>query len=267
MDSLKKGDIIVLAFDIERSGGRTCDDTIAIGASVVGPDLTELDSLFLPGYFGKDQTHWEEACWEEFWSEHLVTLTLLVYNGDLTKAERQREMIKRFQLFRSKWERIAQDKGCKLELVSDNNVFDGGFINQMINEHYPDALPIPYTSNVGIHGNKSQNYKRFWETHSEQRGLLMAIDPEYKKGGGYARRIEELYQIPPSSRLHDHDPSNDAYTIAREQQILLGIRDGRFSRGGLPISITIRCSRITFSVSCGLAVGLLCGGIAYFVTE
>ena len=32
---MSKQKVIVLAFDIERSGGRACDDTMAIGVSVV----------------------------------------------------------------------------------------------------------------------------------------------------------------------------------------------------------------------------------------
>lgn len=218
---------IVLAFDIERSGGRCEHDTIAIGASVVDWTFKELDSLFLPGYFKKEHftpTVFEKRCWEEFWSKHTDILETLKYEGDLDKQSRQREMIDQFQRFREKWETTANDLGYRLELVSDNNVYDGGFLNEMIDKMRPGELLMPYTSS------KPQKYKSFWETHSEQRGLLMAVDPSFTKNSGFTKRISELYELPPMMKSHDHNPANDAYTIAYEQQVLLGIRDGKVKR-------------------------------------
>lgn len=215
---------LVLAFDIERSGGRSEHDTIAIGASVVDQDLKELDSLFLPGYFKADHptpSIFEQRCWEEFWSKNTEILDTLKYEGSLDKYSRSLEMIQEFQAFRARWETLAKDKGYKLELVSDNNVYDGGFINEMINNFLTRELPIPYSAS------NPQKYKSFWETHSEQRGLLMAVDPSFKEDFGLSKRIGELYELPEMTKSHDHNPANDAYTIAYDQQVLLGIRDGR----------------------------------------
>ena len=58
----------------------------------------------------------------------------------------------------------------------------------------------------------------------------MAVDPSYKNNWGYTKRISELYDVPEQRVNHDHNPANDAYTIAFEQQVLFGIREGRISR-------------------------------------
>ncbi len=208
--SISKDTSLVLAFDIERSGATNKYDTIGIGASVVDTNLHELDSLFLPGYFEKD-TIFESRCWNEFWSKNLDALNLLKYTGTKNKKERELEMITHFQTFRKKWP--------DAELVSDNNVFDGGFINDLIFNYLDDNMPIPY---------KNNQYSSFWETHSQQRGLLMIVDPEYKGDYDFSKRIAKLYNIPDPQKQHDHNPANDAYTIAYDQQILLGIRDGRY---------------------------------------
>lgn len=209
---------IVLAFDIERSGATDEYDTIAIGASVVDEDYNELASLFLPCYL-PNQTVFEQRCWDEFWSKHPDKLSELKYDGDLTKTQREREAIEEFQAFRATWENYADQSGFKYELVADNNVYDGAFINQLLFK-YTNSLPIPY--------NTKGKFKAFWETHSEQRGLLMAVDPTYDKNHGFSKRINELYNITlPSNKVHDHNPANDAYTIACEQQVLNNIRLGK----------------------------------------
>lgn len=221
---------LTLAFDIERSGGGNTHETIGIGASVVDNNFEERDSLFLPGYFPKSHktpTVFEQRCWDEFWCKQSHTLDLLEYTGDLTKEERQKEMIVQFQEFRAKWEQYANDNNLKLELVADNNVYDGGFINDMIFKYLPDTLPLPYTAGR-VDG--KQQYKSFWETHSEQRGLLAVVDPSFKQNWGYTKRIAELYEVPDQKKDHDHNPSNDAYSIAFEHQVLLNIRDGKIQR-------------------------------------
>lgn len=227
---------LVLAFDIERSGGRSDHDTIAIGCSVVDHEFNELDSLFLPMYFPKE-TVFEERCWNEFWVKHEDKLKLFEYTGNLNKCQREHECINLFQQFREKWQNKAKERNCKLELVSDNNVYDGGFINELIGYYMNGAvpkcqnliingdmcsvptLPIPYSAGI------IQNYKPFWETHSEQRGILAVVDPSFKEDYGFTKRLSELYDIPPMKKDHDHNPANDAYTIAFDQQIILGIRD------------------------------------------
>ena len=225
----------VLAFDIERSGAFASNATIGIGASFVTDDLKQVYSLYLPGYFPED-TPFEARCYEEFWSKNLDKLEELKYKHksntqqsnllteipntqQLTFQQRQKQMIVKFQLFRRKCEEYAEANNLQFELCTDNNVYDGGFINQMIMEH-TDNFPIPF--------NTKNKYQPFWETHAQQRGLLMAIDPEFKSAWGLSKRIKELYDLPELQVTHDHNCKHDAYTIACEQQFLLGIRDGKY---------------------------------------
>jgi hypothetical protein len=215
---------IVLAFDIERSGATSEYETIAIGASVVNNNFEELDSLFLPGYFddsSKTPTSFEKRCWEEFWSKNPDTLKKLKYSGNLSKNERQKEMIEEFQLFRNKWETYASENKMNFALVSDNNVYDGGFINELICKH-TDYLPIPFST--------KREYSSFFETFSQQKGLLMVVDPSFKSDWGLSDRISKLYDLPKPKKEHTHLPSDDAYTIAYDQQVLFGIRDGKIKR-------------------------------------
>lgn len=216
-------DSLVLAFDIERSGATPNYDTIGIGASVVNSKFVEFESLFLPGLFSetrKEPTIFEERCWDEFWIKEFDKLKELTYTGDLSKKERQKEMIVEFQAFRKKWEKYANENGLEFHLACDNKVYDGGFINDMIFEHLPNTLPIPYSANTS-------KYNCFLETHNEQRGLLFAADPSYKKNWGFSQRIVELYDVPEPTRKHDHNPAHDACNIAFEQQVLFAIRDNR----------------------------------------
>lgn len=210
---------VVLAFDIEKAGGRSEHPVIGIGISVVDENLKELDSLLLKGYFLKE-TKFEKRCWDEFWTKNLDNLDCLVYDGTLNFEARQKEMIEEFQSFRKKWETKCEELGVELLLVTDNNVYDGGFINLMICKHLDEIMPIPYSAN------EKQKYNTFFETHSQQKGFLMAMDPGVKRNWGLHKRITEIYDTPSIERDHDHNPSNDAYVIACEQQILFGISNG-----------------------------------------
>ena len=122
---------IVLAFDIERSGGTAEYETIGIGASVVSSELEELDSIFLPNYY-PGITKFEPKCWNEFWCKFPEKLEILKYDGPLSSQEREKEVITKFQEFRKKWEIYAKENGFSYYIVSDNNIYDGGFINDMI---------------------------------------------------------------------------------------------------------------------------------------
>jgi hypothetical protein len=219
--------IYCLAFDIERSGATSQYDTIGIGAAVVNQNLELVESLFLPGYFptGPDSNKFEDRCWNEFWSKNLAQLDALRYSGTLNKKDRQSEMIREFQAFRSKWELKAKSEKAEFYLVSDNPIFDGGFINEMIFEHLPGILPIPY-------GASDQEYSAFLDTHSQQKGLLMDVCPEFISNWGLSQKITQIFQVPEQILAHDHRPDHDAYTIAWDQQILFAIRDRRVKKHG-----------------------------------
>lgn len=224
---------LVLAFDIERAGGRFEHDIVGLGASVVSNErdhegrFIELDSLYVKAYL-PEHTHFEERCKQEFWDLHPEKLAELKVDKPISRKKCDQELVDQFIAFRRKWEERAHATGDKLELVSDNNVYDGGFMNQLICE-YTSLLPLPYTT--------SGKYRPFWETHSEQRGLLMAVDPDFKKDHGYTERIYDLFDVPRPKVAHDHNPAHDAYTIACEHQVLLGIRDGRIRKRKRPAAV------------------------------
>jgi hypothetical protein len=136
----------VLAIDIERSGGRSQDRTIAIGASVVGPDMREKDRLLLRAYRPStvtEPTQFEPQCWQSFWVKNQDVLKQIEYTGTSSVSEREKEMIVALQEFRSKWERkISKLGGPMLMLASDNPVFDGGYLNQLIFTHLDPGTNI-----------------------------------------------------------------------------------------------------------------------------
>lgn len=212
---------LVLAIDIERSGGRSEHDTIAIGSTVIDEEFNELDRFERCIYI-HSETNFEQRCWDEFWSKNTDALNQLVYKGNkMSKENRENDMINAFQSFRAKWEQYATDNDMELTLYSDNNVYDGGYINNLICK-YTDQLPIPYTSG-------SQKYASFYETGSMFKGILAVVDPSYSKGWGYSNRIRELYNVPEMTREHNHTPADDAYTIAFDAQIINGIQRGKIT--------------------------------------
>jgi len=221
---------IVLAFDIEKAGPTAAYNVIAIGASVVDQDFNKLDEFFVRGYF-KDQTVFEDLCMNQFWAKNLEILQKLEYDGPNDEETQQKEMIIAFQEFRKKWEDFSSEHEYKFELCTDNNIYDGGFINQMIRKHVPEYNPIPY--NTIPNSNGEPEYAPFWETHSMQRGILMIVDPTFTSDWGYSDRINELYKIPEAidkNISHDHLPHHDAYNIACDLQILHGIQNNSITQ-------------------------------------
>jgi hypothetical protein len=211
---------IVLAFDIERSGAMRENDTIAIGACVLNSNLEELDRYYCNCYFPKE-TVFEKRCWDQFWSKNLDTLNFLTYTGEQSKYDREKEMINGFQEFRSKWEKSSKEVNAEYYLVSDNNVYDGGFINDLIYKHIPNTLPLPYNAS-------NQEYDNFFETHSMAKGVLLAngISADW----GLFDKIRTIYDIPSHTVTHDHNPANDAHTIAFDAQVLFGIFEGKYKK-------------------------------------
>ena len=206
---------LIFAFDIERSGATTAYDTIAIGACVMDSNFNELDRYFCNCYFTKE-TVFENRCYEQFWSKNLDMLKTFIYYGPNTKKQREKEMIVDFQEFRKKWETFADENKLNFYLVSDNNVYDGGFVNDLICKYTKD-LPIPYTAS-------KQEYESFFETHSMQKGLLLShgLNVDW----GMSDKIKSLYDVPEYKKFHDHNPANDAYTIAFDMLVLFKIASG-----------------------------------------
>lgn len=210
---------IVLAFDIERSGATFEYDTIGMGAVVMNSNLEELDRYYSNCYFPKE-TKFEQRCYDQFWIKNMDSLKSLIYYGTKTKSQREKEMIVGFQNFRLKWEKFAEENKLNFYLVCDNNVYDGGFVNYLVNK-YTDDLPIPYSAS-------KQEYETFFETTSMQKGFLLAhgINLDW----GLSNKIKELYDTPECIKFHDHNPANDAHTIAFDMHMLLNIYNGVYKK-------------------------------------
>ena len=204
---------IVLAFDIERSGSTNEYDTIAIGASVVDENLHELDRFVYLSYI-TNETRFEDKCMKEFWSKHLDILNTLKYTGPLNKQENESNMINEFQQFRSKWESYCKENSHQYYLVSDNTIYDGGFINMLIYKYMKKTLPIPYSA-------KTQQYDDLYETTSIMKGLLLSNNVE--SDNNMYKTLQTIYNIPNCPILHNHNPANDAFNIGFQAQVLLNI--------------------------------------------
>jgi hypothetical protein len=226
---------IVLAFDIEKAGPSPSDPILAIGASVVNQDFKEMDSLFLPCYV-PDKTVFDEKCWDEFWSKRIVTLKSLTYDGILTPFEREHDVVQKFQEFREKWETYCEENDIEYYLVSDTNAFDAGCINHLLHIHLSDEMPIPYSAS-------KKEYSSFINVSDYQRGVLAVVDPEFSAYWGMTDKIEEMFEVPPKERDYDHNPTNDAYTIAYDFQILMGIKNRTVHLKHLPKSPTTCISK------------------------
>ena len=204
----------VLAIDIERSGATNQYQTIAIGAAVVDQDFNLCDTLFVTNY-RNESTIFEPRCWDEFWSKHQDILAELEYTGTLSMDEQECNMIRCLMEFRKKWETTAQQEGKKYYFISDNPIYDGSFVNELINRHLSDDfMPIPY--NAG-----DKKYSSFFDVHSMQRGYLRHADPSFDSNWGLFEKMTNFINAPAMTMTHDHHPAHDAYTIAYEFQTMM----------------------------------------------
>ena len=215
-------DTFTLAVDIEKVGARLGGDIVAIGSVLMDRDFQIHKEFFEKCFFDKSQVDDDTM---DFYEKNKKMFNNFKYEGDLTKEERLCEVINKFQNFRRECEDLAKTFNYKLEFVTDNNVFDGGHLNYLI-EKYTKDLPIPYSASKDENGN--QTYSTFFETHSELRGILASMCPDFKEDWGYTDKIKEVFDLPEFKIKHDHNPLNDAKTIAYDHIVFLGIRDGYY---------------------------------------
>ena len=241
-------EIIALGVDVEASGMRWLDEghILAIGARVVNSKLETLDKLFIPMYVpletveatfkdkrtyneywvGQDQLHRLEEFKAEI-SPRMKELSKKVPKCDVPGIE-ERAIIK-FQAFRAKWETKCRENGWELKLVSDNPVFDGAFINFLIQQYIHEKYPIPYSSSdFQTKDGLQQVYMSFDDTGSMKKGVLAVVCSDT---GSTSKKLEDYFDLPTGEDVqHDHNPVNDAYTIARDAQYIYGISKGIYKR-------------------------------------
>lgn len=252
---------LILAFDIEKAGQRASDPILALGAIVMDQNFNEIDSLFLPCYFPND-TKFDQKCWDEFWSTKSDLLNKIKYEGPMTQHDRIRDVIKSFQEFRARWETFALRNNIDYYFVSDTNVNDAEAINQAIHNYFPDDMPIPFSAS-------KKEYSDFINVSDFQRGFLMAIDPNFNGQWGMTQRIIDLFEVPPRARKVDHNPVNDAYGIAYDFNVLLGIKNKRIVPKNTSNKIIrkVRTTRATDNVSIFNVVGytMAFAALGYYV--
>ncbi len=220
----------VLAIDIETTGHYNIwkdPVIIGIGACLMGPApaLDAPKKFFFPCRT-PDITEkcFETRCWTEFWSKFPDQLAILDTMG--TFQEREKEMAHAFHQFRRECEQFVtnyatehKQEKVKMHIVSDNGPFDCMHVSNLMMK-YDICQPLTYTT--------EGKYCTIWNTHSMQYGFLAGAHPEKKDKWRLTQAIEDRYDLPKPEVVHDHNPANDAYSIAREFQTLLGIRDGLF---------------------------------------
>lgn len=222
MNSTKR---ICFSFDFETSGPNISEyDVLGLGISVISNEMEELESILLPTYFPKN-VKFEQKCWDEFWWDKLELLKTLEYDGPLEKEERLKEVIEIFQKTRSKWETHCKTFGIGYQIVSDNTVFDGMIINQLISKYLPNEKGLPFNASDG-------NYAPFYETQSMFKGFLLGMDPGFglKNDWGLDKRLKNSYKIPGPKKIYNHNPANDAYNIAFDFIVLMRISEGDFAK-------------------------------------
>lgn len=210
-----------IGFDIETSGPRYDNDIIALGMAVRDENGREIDRLLVKNYF-PNETNFEKKCWDEFWSKRTSLLKTFKYKGTLDKEANTKRLINEFINFRKKYESIAQERGIEILLVTDNKLFDGGFINYLITK-YTNENTLPCSALTG-------EYCQMIETTSAVCGLIKFIDKTDKNNWGVYKRLNELYNLPRCDVSHNHQPDNDASVIAHNMYLLDQISLGKIKK-------------------------------------
>jgi hypothetical protein len=236
--------LIVLAFNTACTGQNTTHENgvgevIALGASVVNEDGHEIDGFSFGCYRPRDknnQNQFEKRCWDEFWSKNEEKLKFFEFDQNVTVVEQAKKMTLKFQEFRAKWETYARDNNLDYVIVSDNKVYDGEKMNQLI-VRFTDDIVLPYSASEYPHPkNKTnesiamQQYENFEETTSMKRGFLVAYNLGRVNKIKDFSDLEKEFDFPAPENIRTHTPRDDAYSIARDRQLLQGISTGKFKK-------------------------------------
>jgi hypothetical protein len=242
--SVERKKLIVLAFDTECTGQNTTHEdgvgeVVALGVSVVDEDCHEIGGFSFGCYRQREKNNekqFEKRCWDEFWSKNEDKLKHFEFDPRITVVDRAKQMTLAFQSFRVKWETYARDNNLDYVIVSDNKVYDGEKMNQLIVRFTKDIV-LPYSaSEYPDPKNKTnefipmQQYQKFEETTSMKRGFLMAYNLGREDEIKNFSDLEKEFDFPAPEKIHSHMPQDDAYSIARDRQLLQGIATGKFKK-------------------------------------
>ncbi len=253
--------VYVLAYDWERTGDPMACRSIGLGMSVVDSDFKEVDTLLVP-FYKPNEAFFEWRCVEEFWlGEELkelkarraydefikahpdepVPVNLLyrassmppsevlnrlhILTTQRTQEEAESFAVDAFIGIIQKWERRAKAEGAILMRCSDNVPSDTRVANQLMAKYRPEILPLPYLLS------EENNYGRHYDVHQMQIGFLASVYPDFPtKYWGATKAMEQLFQVPPKVKEHNHMPDSDAYTIAFDLQVVVNAARGTLPR-------------------------------------
>lgn len=185
-------DIAIFAVDIETSGPSfSRNGIIAIGYCVGLLDGTVISKkricMDLP-----ENSCFNERCWTTFWNFQQDILKELQQNT-VTPELGIREFSNDLHIFEQLY---------NLKIVSDNPVFDIGFINYYLDKYLNDK-PMYYTRD-GL------TYRTVYDMNSYNFGVC---HQRYDQPTIEDSEIIEKFGIDLNNVIHDHRPENDAHYI------------------------------------------------------
>lgn len=189
----------------------------------------------------RDASVFEQDTWN-FWTNHLDILDQIAIPQEslrFTQCRISRELsaIKLLSEKRKEWETIAAASGSMPIIVTDTVSYDCGNIENMMHAYTPENFPLQFSMTETYEKSGLPKYMGGPVcTHSMQAGVLMIVDPVWwgrKKARhepkSWTDRLRTLYGIPKPVISHDHNPENDAYTIACEYADIFRISIGKYT--------------------------------------
>jgi len=213
----------------------------------------------------ENSTVFEQRCWDEIWCKHpdILKKQAISKTASTSREEREAIAIKQLIDFRIKAEQASEKDGAaKVDIVSDCPSFDIGWLDQTLLQYLPEMRPFTYRAfenhkyNGGILCTRSmqkgllsvidrqwifseRNEDKKWmdwlheeanavKKRREENGLTEIHEEEKIPYWSLTKRIRYLYHIDAPDVDHDHNPVNDALTIAYEYWHIWGIGMGYY---------------------------------------
>lgn len=206
----------IMAFDIESTGYHDMVSRpviIGIGGVLMDSELNVVDKIFLPAL--TPDVKFEPGCWSSFWSKHTEQLEVMRIEGKYDNVIR--EVARKLYDWINECDHAHHGA---IRIVSDNPSFDIHHLSDLV-VRYVDS-GAPFTHILG-------RYKSVYDTNS----ILHTVSMSGEYGADedlVVAEMEKQYDIPASSVVHDHNPVNDAITIARSYWIVWSVYSKKYNR-------------------------------------
>lgn len=195
----------IFAVDIEHSGF----NILSIGAVVVDK-FGSIVHEFHATCYNKDTTRFSPRCWSEFWSKQPAALE------SMSKCRLKYDSIS--DLVRGFYEFYVDVWHDDLTFVSDNPSFDIGEINAELK--CLGFKSLLYDSNG--------KYHTIVDVFSLQHGIILSLNdgscPNWNRSAFIRENYADVDRYP--NPVHDHNPVNDAHSIAIDYLLCLDASSG-----------------------------------------